>query len=93
MPNDKVSKGFLWSVVLIVIILAGVWYFLSKNISQTPDSSVTNGSDASALSLTDDSDTSLAKDLQSIDASLTTVSNNSASVDNSLNDKAVLQTE
>jgi cytoskeletal protein RodZ len=92
--------------LIVVLILLGVWWMLAGKSQPTPAQSapVTQNvttttsagqapSPATSVAGRDDSNTSLDQDLNSVDAQLKVVDTNSASVDQSLNDKPVAQTE
>jgi hypothetical protein len=91
------SRIIIWLVVIIVIAL-GVWYFWSGSnnapVSQTSTapSSATTGTQTTPAS-GGTSNAALNQQSASIDAQLQGASSDSASVDQSLNDKPVTQTE
>ena len=76
--------------LVVILIVAENPTVTETAINTTPSQPATP---ADAVSARDNSNTSLSADLNSIDAQLQTVDTNSASVDQSLNDKAVAQTE
>ncbi|MBI2475854.1 MAG: hypothetical protein HYV67_01250 [Candidatus Taylorbacteria bacterium] len=96
--NDNSSKGLLWLVVLIVVIVGG-WYLWRGNTPQSakvpaaPDTAAATEAVSDAVSSRDGSDDSLEQDMKSIDDGLADVDANSAAVDSGLNDQPVPQTE
>lgn len=91
--------------LVVVLILLGVWWLSAgKNqpapvenplVTQTvaTTTQAQTATPADSVSARDNSNASLDQDLTSIDAQLQIVGTNSASVDQSLNDKPVAQTE
>jgi cytoskeletal protein RodZ len=92
--------------LVVVLLLIGIWYLVAGKSQPAPaqnpvvtqsqteaGQAPTTSAAGSSVSARDNSDASLSADLTSIDAQLKVVDTNSASVDQSLNDKPVAQTE
>ena len=97
------TKAILVFLVVVLIVL-GIWYLVTgKNQPAPPQNPATaqtavtttqtQSTPADSISKSGSSDASFSADLISIDAQLKVVDTNSTSVDQSLNDKPVAQTE
>src|ERR1035437_4246475 len=95
------TKAILVFLVVVLIVL-GIWYLVAGKNQPAPSqnpataqtvvtTTQTQSTPADGISQSGSSDASFSVDLNSIDSQLQTVDTNSASVDQSLNDKAVAQ--
>jgi zona occludens toxin (predicted ATPase) len=97
------TKAILIFLVVVLIVL-GIWYLVAGKNQPAPaqnpataqtavTTTQTQSMPADSISQSGSSDASFSADLNSIDAQLKVVDTNSASVDQSLNDKPIAQTE
>ena len=103
---SKTTQTILW-VVIAVIVIGGVWWWVSMGTQNPSASSGTQSNAAqngqpsvatnnttggtSAISATDTSDATLNQDLATLDGEMNQLSSDSASIDQGLNDQQITQ--
>jgi hypothetical protein len=99
----SISTKSIIIFLVVVLVIAGLWYVLAGKsqsvypqnsaVSQSVTTSTGQPRPSDSVSTRDNSNASLDQDLSSVDAQLNAINSNSASVDQSLNDTPVSQTE
>ena len=85
----KSSKIIIWAIVILVIV-AGIWWYFSRP-SASPTQPIQTGSAGGTVTAGNNSNAALDQDLSTIDSQLNSLSADSASIDQGLNDQPITQ--